>query len=146
DPLGWPVTMTAYKDAALGTSERYYFGGPGWAALLADMGFEVGNGGGGGGGGVEGWPSPPCWLPGGGLPGGRRRGGSTLPRPRGGPHVRSVRVAGGLPDACRHAGGEGPDARARLEAGVRAGEGQARRQARGAQARRVEVPQVRVLI
>lgn len=50
DPLGWPVTMTAYKDAALGTSERYYFGGPGWKALLDDMGFNAGNG----GGGVEG--------------------------------------------------------------------------------------------
>lgn len=41
DPLGWPVTMTAYKDSALGTSERFFFGGPGWKALLADMGFTV---------------------------------------------------------------------------------------------------------
>lgn len=41
DPLGWPVTMTAYKDAALGTSESYFFGGPGWKALLADMGFTT---------------------------------------------------------------------------------------------------------
>jgi hypothetical protein len=41
DPLGWPVTMTAYKDSALGTSERYFFGGPGWKALLADMGFTT---------------------------------------------------------------------------------------------------------
>lgn len=41
DPLGWPVTMTAYKDSALGTSESYFFGGPGWKALLADMGFTT---------------------------------------------------------------------------------------------------------
>jgi hypothetical protein len=41
DPLGWPVTITAYKDAVLGTSERYFFGGPGWKALLADMGFST---------------------------------------------------------------------------------------------------------
>jgi hypothetical protein len=41
DPLGWPVTLTAYKDAALGTSERYFFGGPGWKALLDDMGFDT---------------------------------------------------------------------------------------------------------
>ena len=37
--LGWPVTLTAYMDSALGYSERYYFGGPGWEALLSAMGF-----------------------------------------------------------------------------------------------------------
>src|SRR5690606_39198531 len=99
DPLGWPVTMTAYKDAALGTSERYYFGGPGWAALLADMGFEVGNGGGGGGGGVEGGFTLPSLLPGARLPGGGRRRRSPLPLPRGRPVVPSGRVAGGVPAA-----------------------------------------------
>lgn len=39
DPLGWPVTMTAYMDSTLGYSERFYFGGPGWEALLGSMGF-----------------------------------------------------------------------------------------------------------
>src|SRR5690606_36860282 len=95
DPLGWPVTLTAYKDAALGTSERYYFGGPGWAALLDDMGFNAGNG----GGGVEGGPSLPSWPRRAGLPGGRRRRGSTLPPPPGGPQGRTVRGAGAAPDA-----------------------------------------------
>lgn len=41
DPLGWPVTLTAYKDSVLGYSEAYFFGGPGWKALLADMGFTT---------------------------------------------------------------------------------------------------------
>lgn len=54
DPLGWPTTLTAYKDASLGFSEAFFFGGPGWKALLSDMGFEVGNGDGGNGGGVIG--------------------------------------------------------------------------------------------
>ena len=48
DPLGWPTTMTAYKDAVLGYSECYFFGGPGWKAILDDMGFTSGSGGGGG--------------------------------------------------------------------------------------------------
>lgn len=39
EALGWPVTLTAYKDEALGFSERYYFGGPGWEALLSSMGW-----------------------------------------------------------------------------------------------------------
>lgn len=39
DPMGWPVTMTAYMDSTLGYSERYFFGGPGWEALLGSMGF-----------------------------------------------------------------------------------------------------------
>lgn len=39
DPMGWPVTMTAYMDSTLGYSERFYFGGPGWEALLGAMGF-----------------------------------------------------------------------------------------------------------
>lgn len=37
--LPWPVTLTAYKDDSLGTAERFFFGGPGWEALLAAMGF-----------------------------------------------------------------------------------------------------------
>ncbi|MDG9703813.1 phage tail protein [Streptomyces sp. DH37] len=39
DPLGWPVTLTGYMDDTLGYSERFYFGGPGWEALLSAMGF-----------------------------------------------------------------------------------------------------------
>lgn len=40
-PVTWSVTMTGYEDPALGYSERYVFGGPGWAARLASMGFEA---------------------------------------------------------------------------------------------------------
>lgn len=39
NPVGWPVTLTAYLDSTLGYSERFYFGGPGWFALLTAMGF-----------------------------------------------------------------------------------------------------------
>lgn len=39
DPLNWGITVTAYADATLGYSSRYIFGGPGWKALLDDMGF-----------------------------------------------------------------------------------------------------------
>lgn len=40
-PLTWPVTMTGYEDPVLGYSEKYFFGGPGWAARLAAMGFDA---------------------------------------------------------------------------------------------------------
>lgn len=40
-PVTWAVTMTGYEDPVLGLSERYFFGGPGWAARLADMGFDA---------------------------------------------------------------------------------------------------------
>lgn len=39
--LVWPVTFTAQPDGALGYSVRYLFGGAGWAALTAKMGFTV---------------------------------------------------------------------------------------------------------
>lgn len=39
DPITWGVTFTGQKDATLGYAEAYHFGGPGWAALLEDMGF-----------------------------------------------------------------------------------------------------------
>lgn len=39
DPLGWPITMSARPDSELGYSETWFFGGPGWEALLADMGI-----------------------------------------------------------------------------------------------------------
>lgn len=39
DPITWGVTFTGEEDSDLGFSERWFFGGPGWKALLADMGF-----------------------------------------------------------------------------------------------------------
>lgn len=39
DPITWGVTFTGEVDSDLGYSERWIFGGPGWLALLADMGF-----------------------------------------------------------------------------------------------------------
>lgn len=39
DPVTWGVTMVGEEDSALGYSERWIFGGDGWNALLADMGF-----------------------------------------------------------------------------------------------------------
>ena len=41
DPIGWGVTVTGEKDSTLGYTERWIFGGAGWFALLADMGFDV---------------------------------------------------------------------------------------------------------
>lgn len=41
DPVLWGVTFTGEEDSDLGYSERWLFGGPGWLALLADMGFDV---------------------------------------------------------------------------------------------------------
>lgn len=40
DPLTWGVTLTAYKDSELGYAEAYHFGGPGWLAMLEQMGFK----------------------------------------------------------------------------------------------------------
>lgn len=39
DPTLWGVTLTAYKDTTLGFASKYFFGGPGWLALVTDMGF-----------------------------------------------------------------------------------------------------------
>ncbi|GAA1457012.1 hypothetical protein GCM10009603_05170 [Nocardiopsis exhalans] len=39
DPFSWPVTLTGFTDSSLGFSERWFFGGPGWAALLEKMGI-----------------------------------------------------------------------------------------------------------
>jgi hypothetical protein len=39
EALLWPVTLTAYVDSTVGYSERWLFGGPGWFALLSEMGF-----------------------------------------------------------------------------------------------------------
>lgn len=39
DPVTWGVTFTGEEDSDLGFSESWLFGGPGWQALVADMGF-----------------------------------------------------------------------------------------------------------
>lgn len=44
DPITWGVTFTGEEDSALGYSERWIFGGPGWNAQLAAMGFTVAGG------------------------------------------------------------------------------------------------------
>ena len=41
DPVSWGVTLTGEEDSDLGYSERWLFGGPGWNAILADMGFPT---------------------------------------------------------------------------------------------------------
>jgi len=41
DPISWGVTMTGYADSDLGFTEAWLFGGPGWNALVADMGFSA---------------------------------------------------------------------------------------------------------
>lgn len=40
-PVTWSATLTGYTDPTLGYSEKYIFGGPGWAAKLATMGFDA---------------------------------------------------------------------------------------------------------
>lgn len=37
----WGMTFTSTLDNEAGYSERYFFGGPGWKALLGDMGFNA---------------------------------------------------------------------------------------------------------
>ena len=41
-PVTWSVTLTAFEDSTLGYAEKYFWGGPGWFAKLADMGFPAG--------------------------------------------------------------------------------------------------------
>lgn len=41
DPITWGVTLTTFVDDALGYSEGWRFGGPGWAARLTKMGFPA---------------------------------------------------------------------------------------------------------
>jgi hypothetical protein len=41
-PVTWSVTLTAFEDPALGTAEEFFYGGPGWFAKLAAMGFDTG--------------------------------------------------------------------------------------------------------
>lgn len=40
-PVTWEVTLTSYQDPVLGFAEKYIWGGPGWAARLASMGFSA---------------------------------------------------------------------------------------------------------
>lgn len=40
DGIYYDTTWTAFTDSALGYAVRYIFGGPGWKALLTDMGWE----------------------------------------------------------------------------------------------------------
>jgi hypothetical protein len=39
NPIQYGLTYTPYLDSAVGTSERWLFGGAGWNSLLAKMGF-----------------------------------------------------------------------------------------------------------
>lgn len=39
--LTWGLTFTSSLDSEAGYSERFFFGGPGWKALLEEMGFTV---------------------------------------------------------------------------------------------------------
>lgn len=39
DPVTWGVTLVGEEDSDLGYSESWLFGGPGWKAILTDMGF-----------------------------------------------------------------------------------------------------------
>jgi hypothetical protein len=41
DPISWGVTMTGYPDSTLGFTEAWLFGGPGWNALVDEMGFSA---------------------------------------------------------------------------------------------------------
>jgi hypothetical protein len=40
DPISYPLTFTGYEDSVLGYSHKWFFGGPGWKALLASMGID----------------------------------------------------------------------------------------------------------
>ncbi|HEX8632241.1 MAG TPA: hypothetical protein VF755_29130 [Catenuloplanes sp.] len=40
DPIAYPMTFTGFKDSAAGFSHCWYWGGPGWKAILHSMGFE----------------------------------------------------------------------------------------------------------
>lgn len=41
DAMVRALTFQAYQDSSLGLSVRHFFGGPGWKAILADMGFTA---------------------------------------------------------------------------------------------------------
>lgn len=37
DPISYPITFQGYEDSTLGYSHKWFFGGPGWKALLTSM-------------------------------------------------------------------------------------------------------------
>jgi hypothetical protein len=39
DPIAYSLTFTGYEDSVLGYSHKWFFGGPGWEALLISMGI-----------------------------------------------------------------------------------------------------------
>lgn len=41
DPVAYQMTMSASVDSTAGYSVRHFFGGPGWRAMLEDMGFPA---------------------------------------------------------------------------------------------------------
>lgn len=41
DPISYPITFQGYEDSTLGYSHKWFFGGPGWKALLTDMGIPA---------------------------------------------------------------------------------------------------------
>lgn len=43
DPLIWDISMSAVTDTDLGYPVKHFFGGPGWAGLLSDLGFVAGS-------------------------------------------------------------------------------------------------------
>jgi len=43
DPVLWEISMSAVTDTDLGYPVKHFFGGPGWAALLSDLGFTAGS-------------------------------------------------------------------------------------------------------
>lgn len=42
DPILWPCTFRGQTDDAVGYAKRDIFGGPGWKALIGEMGFAAG--------------------------------------------------------------------------------------------------------
>lgn len=41
DEIQWGVTFTGFVDSGVGTAESYIFGGPGWKALITEMGMTA---------------------------------------------------------------------------------------------------------
>ncbi len=39
EAIGYPLTFTGYKDSTAGYSHKWFWGGPGWKALLDEMGI-----------------------------------------------------------------------------------------------------------
>lgn len=42
DPIQYDLTWQSFVDSTLGYSEKYFWGGPGWLALLDEMGITLG--------------------------------------------------------------------------------------------------------